>query len=79
MLLETADYTGAPDRLVERVAEAADLIGVSGLWSGQLLYTGVELEVSRHLDSEPRPASAHHSTRVTVAAPSIVAVSSSPS
>ena len=40
----------------ERVAEAASLIGIDELWSGQLLYVAVDLGVIDLLDSEPTSA-----------------------
>lgn len=55
---ETVDTTTDSDRLAEHLEEAADLIGISKVWSGQLLHTAVELGIFELLTHDPLSASA---------------------
>lgn len=50
------DETGAPTPDSGLIDEANGLIGTEGLWSGRILYTGVELGLFEILDADPTPA-----------------------
>lgn len=44
------------ERMDELVEAASDLIGLEGMWSGQILYTAVELGMFEVLDGDPTTA-----------------------
>lgn len=50
------DETGASTPDPGLIDEAAVLIGTEGMWSGRILYTGVELGLFEVLDADPTSA-----------------------
>jgi ubiquinone/menaquinone biosynthesis C-methylase UbiE len=52
-----ADTTADSERIETLVEAATDLVGTEELWSGQILYTGVELGLFEVLDDDPASAS----------------------
>lgn len=53
---ETEPTTSESDQSDDRIEEATDLIGTEELWSGQILYTGVELGLFEMLENAPSAA-----------------------
>lgn len=57
MVDESSTPTNTSDQVEDPVAEAMSLVGTDKLWSGQLLYTSVQLGILEVLSDDPTAAS----------------------
>lgn len=56
MTADSTDSQAESEHREDQTARALDLIGTDKLWSGQLLYTGVQLGILDFLGADPTPA-----------------------
>jgi hypothetical protein len=56
-MVDETETSTTQSEIDARVEEANDLIGTEGVWSGRILYTGVELGLFKILDDDPTSAS----------------------